>query len=136
MTIRVAITVAAACLLAGCAAPSLVDGAGLDFGRRYAWTKANADDVERRRAIYICAAAEEEDLRAALMVQSVPFLGLVALPATIPTVQTIMERRARCMEAGGWTLIDLVSGAPQQIERDSWGDVRPTPRGPVPEGAR
>jgi hypothetical protein len=129
---RAALLLSATLLISGCAPPSLVDGVGFEFGRRYAWSKPGADDVARRRAIFICGAAEEGDLRGALMAQSIPFFGLASLAATVPTVQTIAERRARCMEADGWTLVDIVSGAPQQIRRNAWGDPTPTPRASAP----
>lgn len=107
------VALAAALALTGCASAAM--NRGLDHGRRYVWLKDGAGEVERNRAMILCAEANNQRLADVLAVSAIPFVGLAALPATLPAEQAALDERVACMEGDGWRLVDVVSGQPQRV---------------------
>lgn len=109
------IVAAAVVALAGCTPRETLMQSGLDFGRRYVWTKDGAGEVERNRAMIQCAEARQGELEELVGVASIPVVGLIALPAALPTERSILEGRVACMEREGWQLVDVMSAQPQRV---------------------
>lgn len=123
---RAAWWLSGALLATGCTSSDALLMQGLDHGSRYLWAKDGAGEMERRRAMVLCAEPGQKRLEGAHALAVVPVVGLLGLPAAVSAEQEVLDQRVACMEADGWRLVEVVSGQPQRVMH-SLGMARITP---------